>query len=307
MFIASKMTAFFLAVLPDISTTWRILTIVVIAAAAHFGVFFLRRLTAYLVSGGQLESHPKVRSLLALISSILVFAIYFGAIGFAMSEFGISLTAYFASATVIGLAVGFGSQGVVQDVVTGITLIFSDLIRLDNMVEISGQTGIVKSIGMRFVILENPLGAKVYIPNRLIGNVINYPKGYVRCIVDVTLDADVEVREKMVAQVQAMVNNATDQFPGILVAPPSIEGVRKTSAGKEFLRVKFRVWPGRGAPLETLFRQELIKSMQNLSPNFADWMVCVLYETEKPIESRPRRVHSSQKGRKPRAKSAQSE
>src|SRR5690606_22150626 len=58
-------------------------------------------------------------------------------------------TTYFASASVIALAIGFGSQGIVQDVVTGLTLIFSDLIDVGDMVEISGQSGVVRSISMR--------------------------------------------------------------------------------------------------------------------------------------------------------------
>ena len=74
-----------------------------------------------------------------------------------------------------------------QDVLTGLTLVFSDLIDVDDRVEIGGQVGRVRSIGMRFLILENPMGTLVYIPNRSIGSLINYPQGYIRFLVDVTL------------------------------------------------------------------------------------------------------------------------
>src|SRR5687767_4431636 len=90
-------------------------------------------------------------------------------------------------ASVLGLAIGFGSQGLVQDVVTGLTLIFSDLIDVGDLVEVSGQTGVVRGVTMRFVELENALGGTVFVPNRTISSVINYPRGYVRCFVDVTL------------------------------------------------------------------------------------------------------------------------
>jgi len=259
----------------------RIGLVILVIGGAHLLIFLVRRVVSFLVGRQRLGKLPKLRSVISLLNSVIIFTLYFSMFGFVLNEFGVSLTAYFASATVIGLAVGFGSQGVVQDVVTGLTLVFSDLIDIDDMVEIGGQVGIVRSIGMRFVIIENPLGARVYIPNRSIGNVINYPKGYIRCLVDVTLPDDAGAAEAMEKQIRFMMDNFADQYPGILVAVPSVEGRMETKAGKAYLRVKFRIWPGRGTPLETLFKQELVKAMQSIHPDFTDWMVSVLYETEK--------------------------
>lgn len=269
------------------SSLWvRIGIIAAIAVLAHFSVYLLRKVSLFLLSREGLSFRPKVRSVIGLATSIMIFGLYFAAVGYGFSEIGISLTAYFASATVIGLAVGFGSQGVVQDVVTGLTLVFSDLIDVDDMVEIGGQVGIVRSIGMRFVVLENPMGAMVYIPNRSIGNVINYPKGYLRCLVDVTLAEDSKTSEQMIEKAKSLMENFAEQFPGVLVAPPSTEGVKSTSTGKRFVRLKFRIWPGRGGPLETFFRQELIKRLQLIESDYEEWMVSVLYEAEKPIPKR---------------------
>jgi small-conductance mechanosensitive channel len=276
--------------LPESTGFVRVLMVLLIAGAAHLLVIGLKWLAGRLVAHGQLDRHPKIRSILGLVTSIAVFSIYFAALGYCLSEFGISMTTYFASATVIGLAVGFGSQGLVQDVVTGLTLVFSDLIDVGDMVEISGQTGIVRNIGMRFVVLENPMGARVHIPNRSIGNVINYPKGYIRCLIDITLPESASLRERMKEVCAQKVENASEQYPGILMAPASIEGVRRTSRGKEFLRLKFRIWPGRGGPLETVFKQDLVNALREVESSFAEWMVAVLYETERAIGTRPRQA-----------------
>lgn len=225
-----------------------------------------------------------MRSIASLSTSVVIFVLYFGALGLILRELGVSLTAYLASASVIGLAVGFGSQGVVQDVVTGLTLVFSDLVDVGDMVEISGQVGIVRSIGMRFVVLENPLGAKVFIPNRTISNVVNYPRGYVRCIVDVLLPGSRETKKQIEKTVEDVMTSAFEQFPGILIAPPSVEGKVRTSKGKEFIRVKFRIWPGRGGPIETTFKQELLKTIQGIDSAFADWMISITYEVEKSVK-----------------------
>jgi small conductance mechanosensitive channel len=150
----------------------RILVILAIAGRAHLLVRLVRRLGQRVMASSVSSSISKVRTVTSLSVSIAVFAMYFVAVGLVLKEFGISLTAYFASATIIGLAVGFGSQGLVQDVVNGLTVVFSDLFDVGDMVEIAGQTGFVQKIGIRFRVLNNFMGAEVFIPNRTIANVV---------------------------------------------------------------------------------------------------------------------------------------
>ena len=179
-----------LAAFATLDPLWRALILAAIAVAAHVVVALARQATLWFSTRGSRLRLRRLQSLATLLTSAIVFALYFLILGFILSEFGVSLTAYLASASVLGLAIGFGAQGLVQDVVTGLTLIFSDLIDVGDLVEVSGQTGVVRGITMRFVELENALGATVFVPNRTIANVVNYPRGYVRCYVDVTLLGD---------------------------------------------------------------------------------------------------------------------
>jgi small conductance mechanosensitive channel len=259
----------------------RILLITAILVGSHLAVIAVRALGTKILSALPRASFNKARSLAGLATSFIIFGLYFTALGFVLSEFGVSLKAYLASASVLGLAIGFGSQGLVQDVVNGLTLIFSDLIDLDDMVEISGQTGLVQKIGMRFTVLKNHLGAEVYIPNRTISSVINYPRGYVRCLVDVTLSSDAEKASRMTQTVTSIATAAFEQYSGIFITPPSSEGQIQTKSGKIFLRMKFRIWPGRGTALETSIKSEIVQSLKQLDPNYSDWMVSVNYEVEK--------------------------
>lgn len=260
----------------------RTLMILGIVVALHFGVHLVRVGGERLTRTEATASVRKLRTTISLATSVSVFTLYFVAIGFILQEFGISMTAYLASASVIGLAVGFGSQGVVQDVVTGLTLIFSNLVDMGEMVNIGGQTGIVRTIGMRFIVLENSHGALVNIPNRTITNVVSYPRGYVRLIVDVSLSDDEDTRRQMIALIEGLVPTVAEQFPGIMRSPPSIEGLVRTSAGRAFLRLKFRIWPDRLEPISQSFRQELMHALKKLDPAYADWMVAVHFEVEKP-------------------------
>jgi small conductance mechanosensitive channel len=257
-----------------------ILIIVISVFIAHLSVIFIRKASHFLLISRHKYAGGKIKSVVSLLSSILIFSLYFTAIGFILRELGISLTAYLASASVVGLAVGFGSQGIVQDVVTGVTLIFSDLYDIGDMVEISGQTGIVRSIGMRFTVLENSYGAAVFIPNRTINNVINYPRGYVRCLVDVILPIEINLATKFEDAINKVYSTLPDQFPGIMRYPPSIEGKINIADDRKILRVKFRIWPNRGAPIETTFKQELLLKLKEFDKDFQDWMISVNYEIE---------------------------
>ncbi|WP_460226568.1 mechanosensitive ion channel family protein [Aurantivibrio infirmus] len=264
----------------ELALPWRLLVFVCLAVLTHVVVILVRFTMHRFLMSKPARSYQKSKSVATLASSGLVFSLYFFCVGFILREFGVSLTAYLASASIVGLAIGFGLQGVVQDVVTGLTFIFSDLVDVGDLVEISGQTGIVRAITMRFVELENALGAKVYIPNRTINNVINYPRGYVRCIVDVTLLGDEEAQNKAEAKALILMQSSYEQFPGIQITPPSNEGRVRFSSGRQILRIKFRIWPNRGQPIETTFVNELTAQMKKIDAEYQNWMIAIGYEVE---------------------------
>lgn len=269
-------------ILPQFQTIGkRVLFILAIAVAAHLLVIIIKKGSKLFHTRTRDKSSPKVLSVISLLTSILVFIIYFLAIGYALKELGISLTAYIASASVIGLAVGFGSQGIVQDIVTGFTLILSNQIDIGDMVEINGQTGIISSIGMRFVVFENANGAKVYIPNRNINVVINYPKKHINCQLDIILPTDMELKQSIIKKVDEMLKIVPNKYPNILISKKPKSKILTTIEDYEVLRLIFQIWPGRGTPIESTYKQELVQSIKIIDPSFADWMVSVNYEIEK--------------------------
>jgi small conductance mechanosensitive channel len=257
------------------------LIIAAVVAGLHLLVILVRRISNKWMSSQVSAKLSKSRTISSLTTSALVFFVYFSALGLILSEFGVSLKAYLASASILGLAIGFGSQGLVQDVVNGLTVVFSGLFDVGDMVEISGQTGIVSTFGMRFTVIKNALGAEVSIPNRTITNVVRYPRGYIRGLADITLSEDPQLAKQAEEKVKTIVRAIFEQLSGTFVYPPSIEGRIKTSSGKEFLRVKFRLWPGRGSPIETVFKQEVYYALKALDSNYQDWMVTVNYEVER--------------------------
>lgn len=270
-----------LSLLNEQSPLTRVFLLVVFAVVIHLIVILVRKAAEHTTTGARFKTQKKLRSVITLSSSGAVFALYFFAVGLVLQEMNVSLTAYLASASVIGLAVAFGSQGIVQDVVMGVTIIFSDLLDVGDLVELGGQTGKVKKITMRYVELENALGAVVFIPNRTINNVVNYPRGYIRCLVDVTLIGDQAEKEEMATAAEAAMHGIFEQFPGILLTEATIEGRQIFSNDKEILRIKFRIWPNRGQPIETNFVKSFASDLKAINDQYQEWMITVFYEVEK--------------------------
>lgn len=228
-----------------------------------------------------IKSITKVRTIIHLVFGTVMFCLYFGAFGVLLAVFGISLTAYLASASVIGLAVAFGSQSIVQDVITGLTVILSDLIHVDDMVEISGETGVVKSIGMRFTVLRNAMGADVFIPNRTLNGMVNYPKGYVGCLVDIALVAAQQAAVNKIIEEQG--SSLAGQFPAIFRGAHELQPNQAAAAGRQYTRIKFKIWPGRGGPIETVFRQELLAALRREVPDYPDSGIVLNYEVDQHL------------------------
>ncbi len=274
----------------DLPIYLRILMIAAVAVGGQFAVRGLKRLSEMLLSPPHAKEvsaaeafarrYPKVATVSTLLVSALTFVIYFVAIGLILNEFNVSLTAYFATASVLGLAIAFGSQAFVQDIVVGVTLIFSDAFDVGDMIEVSGQVGRVEKVGLRFTTLINFLGQRVYIPNRNIAVVGRFRGGFVRAYVDVQIPAGHD-EQGVVQAVRSLAEGMHSQFPAILQRPPEVEGVNDArNGGWRYVRVKFRLWPGQGAVIEQTYRQRVIAAMRTLEAGYADWMVSVTYRTE---------------------------
>ncbi len=174
--------------------------------------------------------------------NVAKYVVYFTAFGFILSELGIPATAYLASLSVIGLAVGFGSQGLVQDMVTGFFVIFEAQFDVGDMVQIGDQVGIVEELGLRMTKLRNFVGQTVFIPNRNLSVVGTFSAGAQHAHVDVAA-ADSEAARKEVEPLQRLVEELSEQFRGAILAKPDPIGPLALRTGEHFVRMHLAIWP----------------------------------------------------------------
>ena len=266
----------------------RLLLILILVVLVHLLVSGIKYLSEWIINKSNagkspfdfVTHQPKFITLIQLISSSVTFVMYFIAAGLVLQEFGVSLTHYLASASILALAISFGSQGLVQDVVISLTLIFSDAMDSGDMVEIAGTVtvvGRVEEIGLRFTTLRNLYNQIVFIPNRTIANVSRFPQGGVYAYADIQVPIEAD-KEKIAQAIAAIARGMWAQFGAIILSEPTIGTVEVAEGGGwEFLRIHFKIWPGQGNLIETTFRQQVTRAMKNFDPNYADWQVTVIY------------------------------
>jgi len=256
----------------------------------HLTVKAIRNVTEWIIRKGQAHKspldfvthQPKFVTITQLAAAAVTFVMYFLALGLVLQELGVNLTGYLASASIVALAVSFGSQGLVQDVVIGLTLIFSDAMDVGDMVEIFASNSVigrVEEIGLRFTKVRNYFNQIVFIPNRTIANVSRFPQGGLYAYADVQFPARAD-RDQAAKTVRNVVNGMWGQFGAIILSEPEV-GPVETALGNgwEFVRIHFKIWPGQGDLIQTTFRQQMVRAMKSLEPDYADWQVTVTYRT----------------------------
>lgn len=121
--------------------------------------------------------------------------------------FGLDLSPLFASAGIIGVALGFGSQSLIKDFLSGIFIIAENQYRVGDVVDIMGSSGTVEKVGTRSTVIRDVDGNVHYIPNGTIQLVINKTMGYSmsRFALDISPDSDI-------ARVTEIINNIGEKI-----------------------------------------------------------------------------------------------
>ena len=222
-----------------------VLLIVIAAWFIMEAIRFVSRIMIYSQRGPFkyiFRNHQRSVTVHSLTINLAKYVIYFTALGYILGEMGVNYTTYLASLSVIGLAVGFGSQGLVQDVVTGFFILFESQFSVGDMVEISGQVGIVEEIGLRTTRLRNYAGAQIIFQNRNIPLVGRYKKGVMEAGVDVAI-ADVETADRAAILLQQVGEELAKQFCEIIMKKPVIDGLIELNTGERFVRLRAEIWP----------------------------------------------------------------
>ncbi len=161
-----------------------------------------------------------------------------------LSEIGIDLKPLLAAAGLGGLAIGFGAQSLVKDVISGFFILLEDSISVGDIVEVAGVSGVVEEVKLRTITLRDVSGNVHIVPNGIVDRVKNMTKGYSYSVLDVGVAYREDVDRVMAVLIEIAEELRTDPLyaPEIL-EPLEMLGVDRFDESAVIIRCRLKTQP----------------------------------------------------------------
>lgn len=183
----------------------------------------------------------KLKTLTPLMKSALKYVVYFMAGVTILRIFGIPTESIIATAGIGGLAIGFGAQNLVKDIITGFFILFEDQFSVGDYIETAGLNGFVEEMGLRVTKLRSFGGELHIIPNGEITKVTNHTRGSIRAMVDVGIayEEDVERALETLKEICDKLARERDD----IVEGPTVLGVQELGDSSVVIRIIAKTIP----------------------------------------------------------------
>ncbi|OMF50093.1 mechanosensitive ion channel family protein [Paenibacillus peoriae] len=178
-----------------------------------------------------------------------------------LSQMGINLGPLIAGAGVLGLAVGFGAQSLVKDVITGFFIIFEDQFAVGDVIQTGTFKGTVEMIGLRTTRLVSWKGEVYILPNGSITTVTNFSMSNALAVVDVPMKAERSL-EEAVGLVKQAIEGIEESNVQILNIP-DVLGVQSMTTSEYIVRVVAECMPNTGAVVERDIQNNIKKALED--------------------------------------------
>ncbi|MDD8020776.1 MAG: mechanosensitive ion channel family protein [Acidobacteriota bacterium] len=207
------------------------------------------------------ESLKRARTLSGLIRQFLNGLIVIIAVMTVLAALDIQIGPLLATAGVAGLAIGFAAQSLIKDVINGFFIIMWDQIRVGDVIEVAGHSGVVESLNLKMTVLRSLDGNVHYIPNSLIDAVTNMTREYSQFVFDVAVSyfEDVDEVIKTLKEVDEELR-ADRQFSEHILSPLEILGLDRFEDSALIIRARTTTKPSKQWEIGREFNRRLKKA-----------------------------------------------
>nr|WP_279306588.1 mechanosensitive ion channel family protein [Microvirga solisilvae] len=208
-----------------------------------------RRLTnmqALALPGSEIAlRQARLRTLLPIFRMVIFIVLATVAVLMALSALGVEIGPLIAGAGIFGVAVGFGSQTLVKDIISGIFYLLDDAFRVGEYIQSGSYKGTVESLGFRSVKLRHHRGPIFTVPYGQLGAVENMSRDWVidKMTINVTYDTDLDKAKKVIKQIGKDLAADSEIAPNI-IEPLKMQGVEQFGEFAIQLRMKMMTRPG---------------------------------------------------------------
>ena len=221
---------------------------------------------ANLTRNEQLSTHVRVqqvRTLVSVVNSVGTVVIFFIALLEILKLFNISIEPLLASAGIVGLAIGFGAQTVVKDVITGFFILLENQYDLGDTITIAGVSGTVEDLSLRRTLLRDANGTVHSVPNSEIKIVSNLTRDWSQVSLTVAVDYS-EPSDRVIKLLQEIgdeLRNDPD-FGGAIVAEPEVPGIERVQGPEVDYLMLTKVRPGKQYAVSRELRRRIKESFE---------------------------------------------
>ncbi|MGI8631015.1 MAG: mechanosensitive ion channel family protein [Solirubrobacterales bacterium] len=223
------------------------------------GIGSMRRRAAVLMDTGEqpgLRAGQRVEALASVLQSVASFTVWTVAAFMILGELGIELGPLLAGAGILGVALGFGSQSLVKDFLSGMFILIEDQYGVGDVVDLDAEvTGTVEAITLRTTRLRALDGTVWYMPNGEFRRVGNKSQHWSRALLDVEVAYDTDIdHARSVIEREAAAIKANDDA---VLEDPEIWGVENLGANGVVIRVVLKTQPSEQWRISRLLRERL--------------------------------------------------
>jgi len=189
-----------------------------------------------------LRAEQRIEALTGMMRSLATFIVWVIAAFMILGEVGVSLAPLLAGAGVIGVALGFGSQSLVKDFLSGIFILIEDQFGVGDIIDVDNQVeGVVEGVSLRTTRLRSVDGVVWHIPNGEIRMVGNMSQHWSRSLLDIEVAYDTDL-EQAKAVVKRVADELWKEDPAVL-GEPEMWGVEQLAASGVVLRLVVKTTP----------------------------------------------------------------
>ena len=205
----------------------------------------LDRFSQHISSGERAHQMHQLRTLAGVINSVGAAVIFFLAAMQILPLLGLDIKPLLASAGIAGLAIGFGAQTLVKDVINGFFILLEDQYHLGDVVEIAGAKGTVEDMTLRRTALRDADGTLHFIPNSEIKVVSNLTRDWTQISMHIAVDYKEQSDRVIKVLREAAVEVRNDaRFAETIVAEPEVPGIERVSGNEVVYLMLLKTRPG---------------------------------------------------------------
>ncbi|MCL6605886.1 MAG: mechanosensitive ion channel family protein [Paenibacillus sp.] len=195
-----------------------------------------------------------------LLKNVVSIICNFAVVVLILSEFNFKLGPIVAGASILGLAVGFGAQSLVKDVITGFFIILEDQFAVGDVIQTGTFKGTVEMIGLRTTRLLSNTGEVHIIPNGTIINVTNYSLANALAVVDVPvkIERGLEATLGLIGEALRGIEERNDS----VLAYPSVLGIQSMSTSEYVIRVAVSCKPNARDAAERQIQSDIKQALE---------------------------------------------